>query len=299
MIDPPAAAHVASSTSDGIACPAIWSQGCGRMPDPAEHGVEHARRGRRCRRTSTAARDDRRDHDREVGERGVQPLAAPDLAHEHRHEQREREAEQQREEREVEWCCVTALPSAGSVSTRAKLSKPTQTETIQVGLLQAHDADCTIGDHEKKKKTKIIGSRNSRCQAAARDPGEPAGARAAPLAARAPASVGRSSHAFRSLCSVARVGVEDAALGAVWGVGTGLGCRAGDRPAASVAASSFSWPAVWAARGGRRCRRSRRSARSGRRRRGAHRCPACSSSARTSGWSQIASVNGVIWSAAR
>ena len=33
MIDPPAAAHVASSTSDGIACTVDWIHGCGGMPN--------------------------------------------------------------------------------------------------------------------------------------------------------------------------------------------------------------------------------------------------------------------------
>jgi hypothetical protein len=33
MIDPPAAAHVASSTSDGMACTVDWIHGWGGMPN--------------------------------------------------------------------------------------------------------------------------------------------------------------------------------------------------------------------------------------------------------------------------
>ena len=76
MIDPPAAAHVASSTSDGIACTVDWIHGWGGMPNHAEHGVEDAVRVGAVEELPQQHGDDRRDHDGQVRERGVEALAA-------------------------------------------------------------------------------------------------------------------------------------------------------------------------------------------------------------------------------
>ena len=100
----PAFAQVDSSTSDGIAVLLRLQPRVRPEVDPAEDRVEDAGRARVVERLPEQHGDDRRDHDRQVGERAVDAAEAPHLAHQHGGDERDRVAEDQREQREVRRC---------------------------------------------------------------------------------------------------------------------------------------------------------------------------------------------------
>ena len=172
MIVPPAAAHVASSTSDGIAVADDCSHGCGGMPTQPRIVLKTPGRARVVEELPEQHRDDRRDDDRQVGERAVEALAAAHLAHEHRHEDRQREPEDEREQREVQG--VEDRGAEQRVVQHVRRScrgRPTR-RVIRFVFWKLMTTDCTIGDQLKIAKTRSIGARKSeRREAAAAHPG--------------------------------------------------------------------------------------------------------------------------------
>ena len=139
MTVPPAAAQVASITSDGIAQEASSSHGTGPrctqpstvLKTPVGLGVveeapeEHGHRGRY--------------DDRQVGEQRVEAAGSSHVAHDHRHDQRHRVAEDQGQQREPQ----RVLDGGGQervVENRPEVVEPHERRgRDQVGLLDAHD----------------------------------------------------------------------------------------------------------------------------------------------------------------
>ena len=107
-------------------------------------------------------RDDRRDHDRQVGERAVEAAAAAHLAHQHGRDERDRVAEDAARAARSTRCSRPRSAAAGRRAPARKLSSPTQVAGCTRFVCCSDMITVrTIGYHENAPKISSRGSRKT------------------------------------------------------------------------------------------------------------------------------------------